>query len=326
MNFYDAISHLIVDTKGAGEACPLGISADSSLGLFLPELVLCATIVLMLLVRTVFGRRIDPCYLAVAGALFGLYLAFAQSPALSQRTEFFTGMLVYDSFTVFMRIVLLLFLVLFTVFTKLSGIPDRDDGADVYTLVFGSTLGMCLMVSANHLLIVFLAVEMASVPSYALAGLMKGRRLASEAALKYAVYGAGTAGVMLYGISLIAGLTNSGPPTHHRQRPGEDASDGGRRVDGAGPGRVDVHGGIGVQAVGGAVPLLVPGRVRRRDGGSRCVLSVASKAAALALLVRVVIGLAVPVAPGLQAGQAAIVQSQPRAATEGVGSLTNDYA
>ena len=61
------------------------------------------------------------------------------------------------------------------------------------------------MVSANHLLMVFLAVEMASVPSYALVALMKRRCQASEAALKYAVYGAATAGVMLYGISLLPG-------------------------------------------------------------------------------------------------------------------------
>ena len=65
------------------------------------------------------------------------------------------------------------------------------------------------MATANHLLMVFMAVEMASVPSYVLAGMLKGRRLGSEAALKYSVYGAGAAGVMLYGISLIAGLLNT---------------------------------------------------------------------------------------------------------------------
>jgi NADH-quinone oxidoreductase subunit N len=314
VNFYDAVSHLIVDTKGAGGACPLGIAANSSLGLFMPELVVCATIVLMLLVRTVFGRRIDPFCVAVAGAFFGLYLAFVQSPALSQRTEFFTGMLVYDSFTVFMRIVLLLFLALFTVFTRLSGIPDREDGADVYTLVFGSTLGMCLMASANHLLIVFLAVEMASVPSYALAGLMKGRRTASEAALKYAVYGAGTAGVMLYGISLIAGLTNAAHlPTI--------ASVLAQRAPtmGGGEWMVLALGGlmfmVGLAFKLSAVPFhfWCPDVFEGATAEIDAFLSVASKAAALALLVRVAIGLAVPVPPGLQAGRVAIVQAQPRA-------------
>ena len=68
---------------------------------------------------------------------------------------------------------------------------------------------MCLMVSANHMLIVFLGIEMASVPSYALAGMLQDRRPSSEAALKYAVYGGGTAGVMLYGISLLVGVLGS---------------------------------------------------------------------------------------------------------------------
>jgi NADH-quinone oxidoreductase subunit N len=65
---------------------------------------------------------------------------------------------------------------------------------------------MLLMASANNLLILFLGVEMASVPSYAMVGFLKGRRQSSEASLKFVVYGAGAAGVMLYGISLLAGL------------------------------------------------------------------------------------------------------------------------
>jgi NADH-quinone oxidoreductase subunit N len=51
---------------------------------------------------------------------------------------------------------------------------------------------------------------MASLPSYALAGFLKGRRRSSEAALKYVVYGGGAAGVMLYGISLLAGTIGTG--------------------------------------------------------------------------------------------------------------------
>src|SRR5438128_11709290 len=52
---------------------------------------------------------------------------------------------------------------------------------------------------------VFIAVEMTSIPSYGLAGFLKGKRQSSEAALKYVVYGGGASGVMLYGISLLAG-------------------------------------------------------------------------------------------------------------------------
>jgi NADH-quinone oxidoreductase subunit N len=66
-------------------------------------------------------------------------------------------------------------------------------------------VGMVVMASSMHLLMVYIGIEMASVPSYALAGYLKGRRASSEAALKYVVYGGGASGVMLYGISLLAG-------------------------------------------------------------------------------------------------------------------------
>ena len=108
-----------------------------------------------------------------------------------------------------MRGLLLLFAILFATFTQLSGIPDQDDVTEFYVLMLGGTLGMCLMISANHILIVLLGVEMASVPCYVLAGMLRDAGKSSEAALKYAVFGAGTAGVMLYGISLLAGVLGS---------------------------------------------------------------------------------------------------------------------
>src|SRR5205814_4843085 len=116
----------------------------------------------------------------------------------------FGGMLVFDNFTVFLKMFLYGFVTLVVALTLVSGIPDKEDSADFYVLLFGSTIGMSIMASANHLLMVFIGVEMASLPSYALAGFLKGRRQSSEAALKYVVYGGGASGVMLYGISLIA--------------------------------------------------------------------------------------------------------------------------
>src|SRR5262249_54077437 len=86
-----------------------------------------------------------------------------------------------------------------------TGIPDKEDSADFYVLLLGAALGMALMASSNHLLMIWIAIEMASLPSYALAGFLKGRRQSSEAALKYVVYGGGGSGIMLYGISLVAG-------------------------------------------------------------------------------------------------------------------------
>jgi NADH-quinone oxidoreductase subunit N len=189
---------------------------------FLPELVLCGTIVLMLLLRLF--PRFDEKHLGwVALVLTGyaLFISWQQwtggdksvdprvnagvpgAPVLS--LNLFSGMLVFDNFTIFLRLFLFSFTFLVILLTLMTGIPDKEDSADFYCLLLGSVIGMSVMASANHLLMVLLGVEMASLPSYAMAGFLKGRRQSSEAALKYVVYGGGAAGVMLYGISLLAG-------------------------------------------------------------------------------------------------------------------------
>lgn len=258
-----------------------------------PELALCATILLMLIARVFDAtRRIDPFFFALIGSLAALYFGAPWKHLGDERVELFTGMLVYDGFTVYVRAILVLFLVLFVLFTKLSGIPGREDSADIYSLFLGATVGMCLMASANHLLVVFLAVEMASVPSYALAGLLKGRPKSSEAALKYSVYGAGAAGVMLYGISLLAGLTNTAHlPTIALQLT--------ERLPGLTTSEVMVLAiaglmiGVGLAFKLSAVPFhfWCPDVFEGASAEVNAFLSVASKAAALALLVRVVIGI-----------------------------------
>jgi NADH-quinone oxidoreductase subunit N len=281
-----------------------------SLPLFRTELCLAATIVLVLLCRMLpVLRRLDAGLVALGGVAFALWYAWSDLRGISVggmsaggvagagdvRKELFGGLLVFDSLTAYVRFLLMGFLAIYIPFTKVSGIPDHEDGADFYTLVLGATLGMCLMASANHLLMVFMAVEMASVPSYALAGLLKGRKASSEAALKYAVYGAGAAGIMLYGISLLGGLLG----TCHMP---SMAAEIGRVVDaGAASGSVMVLalGGLMV-AVGLAFKLsAVPFHFWCPDvfeGAAAEIggfLSVASKAAAVALLLRVCFGLGV---------------------------------
>lgn len=294
---------------------------DVSLPLFRVELAIAATIVLMLLCRMLpVLRRADSALIALGGAGFALWYAWcdlrglpaapwtlAEAAAVPARQELFGGLLVFDSLTAAIRLLLAGFLGLYILFTKVSGIPDREDGADFYTLVFGGALGMCLMASANHLLMVFMAVEMASVPSYALAAILKGRKAASEAGLKYAVYGAGAAGIMLYGISLLAGVTGT---CHLPSMAGELA-----RIVGEGGAGGEVLvlalGGLMV-AVGLAFKLsAVPFHFWCPDvfeGAAAEVggfLSVASKAAAVALLLRLAFTLGAPAA--LPAAAATVV-------------------
>jgi NADH-quinone oxidoreductase subunit N len=275
-------------------------STAVSLPAFRTELTLCATIVLMLLVRVFRGSdRISTFFIALAGSLVGLWFAlpWMQPAGLLVdghvvRHEFFTGMLVYDPLALYFRGLLMFFAVMFVLLTRLTGIPDREDAPDFYTLLLGATLGMCIMATANHLLTIFLGVEMASVPSYALAGMLKGRRKSSEAALKYSVYGAGAAGIMLYGISLLAGVLGSCHlPTMANQLALMIQSGhlGDRTM-------VLVLGGlmvmVGLAFKLSAVPFhfWCPDVFEGASAEVNAFLSVASKAAALALLIRVVVG------------------------------------
>jgi NADH-quinone oxidoreductase subunit N len=155
-------------------------------------------------------------YVALVLTLAALGLAWVQwQPFLDpkqpyRQVDLFQGMLVFDALSVFMKLLLLAGTALVIWQTLLTGIPDQEDSADFYCLLLGASVGMMLMTSANHLLMVFIAVEMASLPSYALAGFLKGRRQSSEAALKYVVFGGAAAGVMLYGISLFVGRFGTG--------------------------------------------------------------------------------------------------------------------
>ncbi|MCA8996340.1 MAG: NADH-quinone oxidoreductase subunit N [Planctomycetaceae bacterium] len=214
----------IIEHALKGEILPRSVQ------IFGPEIALCLTILALLFVRMFeIHRRLPTNLVALLGALIAFLGVFSQFMYVKGGSEipammalfqawgltpegvgevgpYFTGLLVHDQFSVFFRLGLCLFLVLMIALTVLSGIPDSEDGQDFYTLLIGSSVGMMLACGANHLLTLFLAVEMMSVPSYAMVAFQKGRRQASEAALKYVIYGAGAAGVMLYGLSLVAGV------------------------------------------------------------------------------------------------------------------------
>ncbi|MEI8372715.1 MAG: NADH-quinone oxidoreductase subunit N [Planctomycetota bacterium] len=209
MNLHELIQYVLKDI-------------GPSLGAVWPELSLCAAIVLVLLARMIFPKASGlPYYITFLGTLAALgclYLNVASWLHVSPGQQFagapdpqpiFTGLLVLDSFGIVIRSLLMLFAVLFVTFTRVSGVPNDDDATEFYVMILGATIGLCIMVSANHVLMVFLGIEMASVPCYVLAGILRHRRASSEAALKYAVFGAAAAGVMLYGLSLLTGVLGS---------------------------------------------------------------------------------------------------------------------
>jgi NADH-quinone oxidoreductase subunit N len=308
VNFDDLVRSVVRNDLGA------------SLKAFWPEVALCGTIVAVLLLKTISpGRKSLAFYLTMLGLFVALILAtpwgwFSESSGwlaalrswlgLSEPTgippaaSLFTGVLVADSFTVVLRCLLLLFSMLFVTLTQMAGPPDRDGTTEFYVLMLGALVGMCLMIAANHVLIVVLGMEMASVPCYVLAGMQRNRPKSSEAALKYAVFGAGAAGVMLYGLSLLVGALGSAHLPTMTARLADLLQD----PAGLGPQQTTVLilGGlmltVGVAFKLSAVPLhfWAPDVFEGATAEVAAFLSVASKAAALGLLVRLAGGFAFP--------------------------------
>jgi NADH-quinone oxidoreductase subunit N len=138
-----------------------------------------------------------------ATALFQL-LSHAGDPS---RTVF--GMVVVDRFAGFFKLFTVAALAAVVLFV-LSDRRERKHGVgEYYFLLLGAAIGIFFMVGTNNLLLLMLGLELLSLASYSLAGFHKGDRKSAEAAMKYVIFGGMSTGVMLYGVSLLYGLTGT---------------------------------------------------------------------------------------------------------------------
>src|SRR5262249_28449136 len=84
-----------------------------------------------------------------------------------------------------------------------------EAGAEYWAILLGVVIGMPVLAGSNNLLMIYLSMEIVSILSYIMVGYLPGSRRSAEAALKYVLYGATASGIMIYGISLIFGLTGT---------------------------------------------------------------------------------------------------------------------
>jgi NADH-quinone oxidoreductase subunit N len=180
---------------------PLNFSA------ILPLLFLTVWACLLLLVDLVVKRKGITALLAALGLAVSLGLTISQ---IGQKPDTaFNNMVVLDGFSTFVN-ALLLVSGLFGValaygYVKRMGI----ERGEYYTLLLFSITGMMLMAQAADLIIVFLALELLSIPLYVLAAFARPKADSEEAGLKYFLLGAFSAGFVVYGIALVFGATGS---------------------------------------------------------------------------------------------------------------------
>jgi NADH-quinone oxidoreductase subunit N len=182
----------------------------SELAPALPEIYLAAAVCLVLLVDVFAGdaaRRITPTLtLAVLAAGAALTLGFAQ---VGSRTYLFHGMYVADPVATLLKLSGFLFVAVGLLYSRryleLRGILRGE----YYVLALTALLGIFVMVSASSLLTMYVGVELLALSLYAMVAFDRDSGVAAESAMKYFVLGAIASGALLYGMSIVYGLTGS---------------------------------------------------------------------------------------------------------------------
>jgi len=157
------------------------------------------------------GRRGNlPGYVVIAGLLAALSLLIMNSASGPGNSAPFGGLLVSDPLGNLFAL-LTVSVTLFVAAASLTLVPSsgESNSAFYYSLLSFAALGMLLLAYSADLLMLFVAWELMSVPTYALAGFQKRREESNEAAVKYAVLGALSSAIILYAISLTYGLTGT---------------------------------------------------------------------------------------------------------------------
>ncbi|WP_313694357.1 NADH-quinone oxidoreductase subunit N [Halorarum halobium] len=183
-----------------------------------PAVLLAATGLLLLIINAVYPTEDRPTLLAAVSTVGSLAALGAAGALLTGAAGVLSGpedsvalygeALVVDGMSLFFAAVFasVTALVVVASYDYLADDPHR---AEFYSLTLFAATGMALMASANSLAVAFVALELASLPSYALVSFLKGNRGSVEAGLKYFLIGALSSAVFVFGISLVYAATGS---------------------------------------------------------------------------------------------------------------------
>ncbi len=189
---------------------PPGVSI-SDFYYILPELVLTTGALILLIADVMLPRRsggpLSWVTLAVLGATF--VSMFVPEPLFNVQREIAHGLIAVDRFAFFFK---LLFLIAAAITVLMSTRYLEVEGVspgEYYFLILCATLGMMIMAGGIDLITIFIGLETMAVSFYILAGFIKPSQRSNEAAVKYFLLGAFSLGILLYGMSLMYGLSGT---------------------------------------------------------------------------------------------------------------------
>jgi NADH-quinone oxidoreductase subunit N len=173
-----------------------------------PELAISITLVLIVLVDLIFSehKKVLP-FISILGLLVTTLFVIEQFgiTGFAFKTSTGAGLVAVDNFGSFFKIIVLFasFIMIFFSMTSSEIEQIKDRHGEYYTLIFGMILGMFMMSSSADLIVLYLSIELLSLSSYILVGMLKTTIRNSEASLKYVIYGG-----VSYGIPVLCYLVS----------------------------------------------------------------------------------------------------------------------
>lgn len=260
------------------------------LTLLIPEIFVLGLACIVLLVDLFLtGRSRFVSYALVQAGLIGAF--YLTSMMLGQQGgSLFQGTLVVDDLALYLKLGIYLLMFVLFIYSR-AYISQRDiPGGDYYVLALFAMLGMMVMVSAQHFLTLYLGLELLSLPLYALVAIHRSSSTGTEAAMKYFVLGALASGMLLYGMSILYGVTGHLDLTGVAEGARQIMASG---VDAQGSSRLPLLLGLVFVVIGlafkiGAVPfhMWLPDIYQAAPTSVTALIGTAPKLAAFAMLIR----------------------------------------
>jgi NADH-quinone oxidoreductase subunit N len=186
---------------------PPGLST-SDFYYILPELVITAGALIVLIADVLLPRERRAALAWITLAVIGATLA-SLAPFTSTRVEVAHGLLAVDRFAIFFKIVFLIAAAITVLMSIRYLAVEGASPGEYYFLILCATLGMMVMAGGIDLISIFIGLETMAVSFYILAGFIKPSQRSNEAAVKYFLLGAFSLGILLYGMSLMYGLSGT---------------------------------------------------------------------------------------------------------------------
>lgn len=179
---------------------------QQSISLLHSEILIASAIIILIIISL--RKKLNPLFPILISIVILLISTFTIINEIDQSVELFGGLIRKENFSGFLKALVNIAAILTCVMSLNKRQRTMNHLAEYCALIFSIVLGAHFLLMSNNLLMIFLSLEVVSISSYVLAGYASDKK-GSEGSLKYFFFGSVASALMLYGFSILYGLTGS---------------------------------------------------------------------------------------------------------------------